>query len=109
MAVGADRSRQFRGIWKSALPFTATVDFASALDGDESASDVTVTGAALGDLVLVSGSVDIVDLQLTATVTAANTVTVVVSNSTGGTVNLASQTITGVVLSWDDEVGVAGE
>lgn len=109
MAVGREDARSFREIFKSALPFSATVDFASALDGDESASDITVTGAALGDLVLVSPSIDVADLQLTGTVTAANTVTVVVSNSTGGTVDLASMTIKGVVLQWDDEVGVAGE
>lgn len=109
MAVGRKDQRQFRDLFKSAIPFSATVDFASTLDGDEAASDITVTGAALGDLVWVSPSIDVADLQLTGTVTAANTVTVVVSNSTGGTVNLASQTIKGVVLAWDDEVGVSGE
>lgn len=98
MAVGSKNARQFRDVFGEAIPFKATVDFASVLDGDEDAADITVAGAALGDFVLVAPAVDVTDAQLTATVTAANTVTVVLSNSTGGAVDLASQTIKGVVL-----------
>jgi hypothetical protein len=71
-----------------------TVDFASIADGDEAAADITVTGAALGDPVeVVAPGIDVADLQLTATVTAADTVSVVAANNTGGAVDLGSQTI----------------
>jgi len=65
------------------------------LDGDEASQDITVTGAALGDFVSeVSSSLDILDLTMTANVTAANTVTVVLNNNTGGTVDALTPTIT---------------
>jgi len=70
-----------------------TWDPASIADGDEEAKEITVTGAALGDFVLVSFSVDVADLSLTADVTAADTVTAVLANNTGGAVDLASGTI----------------
>lgn len=109
MAVGSNQPRQFRDIFKSVIPFTATVDFASAVDGNESSSDITVAGAALGDLVLVSPSIDVIDMGLTAQVTAAGVVTAQVWNNTGGTINLGAMTVKGVVLQFDSEVGVAGE
>ena len=59
----------------------------------EDSEEVTVTGAALGDFASASFSLDITDMELTAAVTAANTVTVVLSNATNGTVDLASGTI----------------
>ena len=61
--------------------------------------DVTVTGAALGDFVLVSFSLDILDLVLTANVTATNIVTATLSNQTGAGVNLASGTLYVRILS----------
>lgn len=75
------------------LDGSATWNAASIADGDMEAKDITVTGAALGDFVLVSPSIDVTDLQLTGTVTAADTVTAVLSNSTGGAVDLASMTV----------------
>ncbi len=64
---------------------------ASIVDGDEEARDITVTGVALGDMVIaVSSSVDVADLVMDATVTAADTVTVVLANNTGGAVDLGS-------------------
>jgi len=77
----------------SGMTASATWDPASILDGDEVAVDVTVPGAALGDFALASLGVDVADLQLDANVTAANTVTAVLSNSTGGAVNLGSSTL----------------
>ena len=91
--------RQFQDVFPDVITKSATIDLGSAGDGDEVASDVTVPGAALGDFVLVSCGVDVVDGQITATVTAANTVTVVLSSSTGGAVDLASTTYKIVVLS----------
>jgi hypothetical protein len=72
---------------------TATWDAASIADGDEVAVEVTVTGAELGDFVLASLSVDVADLVLSAAVTAANTVTAVLANNTGGAIDLASATL----------------
>ena len=75
--------------------FTASTTWnpASIADGDEVAQEVTVPGAALGDFAFASLGVDISDLQLSADVTAANTVTCVLSNSTGGAVDLGSSTL----------------
>jgi hypothetical protein len=70
-----------------------TWDPASIADGDEEAKEVTVTGAALGDFVIASFSLDVTDLTLTANVTAASTVTCVLANNTGGAIDLASGTI----------------
>ena len=61
--------------------------------GSMEAKDVTVTGAVLGDFAQASFSLDITDLVLDAKVTAADTVTCVLSNNTAGAVDLASGTI----------------
>jgi len=90
--------RQFQDVFEDVLTTSATIDFGSVADGNEAASDVTVTGAALGDFVLVSCAVDLADLQMSASVTAADTVSIVVSSS-GDTVDLASTTFKVVVLS----------
>ncbi len=79
------------------LAGSATVDFANVPDGNEEPADITVTGAALGDIVMVSHSLDVADLQLTADVTAANTVSVVASSS-GDAVNLGSGTVRVLVI-----------
>ena len=79
------------------LAGSATVDFGSVADGNEEASDITVTGAALGDIVMASHSLDVQDLQITADVTAANTVTVVISSS-GDTVDMGSGTVRVLVI-----------
>jgi len=78
---------------------SATWDASSIADGDEEAKEITTTGAALGDYVIASSlSIDIADLQLTADVTAANTVTAVLSNSTGSAVDLDSCTVRVIVM-----------
>jgi len=79
------------------LAGSATVDFGSIADGNEEATDITVTGAALGDIVMVSHSLDVADLQLTADVTAVDTVSVVASSS-GDTVDLGSGTVRVLVI-----------
>lgn len=75
-----------------------TWDAASIADGDMESVDVTVTGAALGDFVLVSLGVDTEDLGLVGAVTAADTVTVTLLNNTGGAVDLASTTVSVKVI-----------
>jgi len=60
---------------------------------DQTVIPVTVTGAALGDFALGSSSVSIGVLQITASVTAANTVTVLLKNTTGNIITLPSAVI----------------
>lgn len=64
----------------------------SLIDGAQESKDFTVTGAALGDFVIAGAGVDVVDILVSAVVTATNTVTVTLANETGGTVDLASST-----------------
>ncbi len=75
------------------LDGSETYDAGSIADGDEEVGEVTVTGAALGDFVLASFSLDVADLAITAAVTAANTVTYQLLNNTGGAIDLASGTV----------------
>lgn len=75
------------------LSGSATWDPGSIADGEMEATDITVTGAVLGDFVLASFSADIEDLVISAAVTAADTVTAVLANTTGGAVDLASGTV----------------
>ena len=75
------------------LKGSATWDAASIADGDEEAATVTVTGAVVGDYAIASLSIDITDLVLDAQVTAADTVTCVLANNTGGAIDLASATV----------------
>ena len=76
---------------------TATWDPGSIADGNEEAQEITVTGAALGDFVQVSFSLDITDLVLNGAVTAADTVTAILANNTGGAIDLASGTVAALV------------
>lgn len=72
---------------------SATWDPGSIADGGFEAKTVTVTGAALGDFALASFSLDVQDLYLGAEVTAGNTVTCILVNSTGGAVDLSEGTV----------------
>jgi len=75
------------------LTGSATWDPASIADGAEEAKDVTVTGVNLGDWAVAAMGLDISDLTLDAQVTAVDTVTCVLSNNTGGAVDLTSATV----------------
>jgi predicted RNA methylase len=73
---------------------SAVVDVANLVDGAGATGSITVTGAALGDIVLgVSADEDLVDMVVTAYVQAANTVEFRVQNESGSTVNLATTTV----------------
>uniref|UniRef100_A0A6H1ZRU7 Putative structural protein n=1 Tax=viral metagenome TaxID=1070528 RepID=A0A6H1ZRU7_9ZZZZ len=74
------------------LHASSTWDAGSINDGDETAQDVTVDNAALGDIVACSLEVDVADLALTAQVTVANNVALQLNNNTGGAIDLASTT-----------------
>lgn len=86
-----------RDLWdailKDDISASDTWDAGSIADGDEEAKEVTVTGAEIGDYAVASLSIDISDLVLDAQVTAADTVTCILANNTGGAVDLASATV----------------
>lgn len=74
------------------LNHSEVVDPASIGAGAELSTDLTVTGAALGDFVLFSAGVDLTDLNVSAFVSAADTVTINLGNATAGAIDLASST-----------------
>ena len=79
-----------------------TWDAGAIADGNHETQDVTVPGASLGDFVMSSFSLDVADLMLTSAVTAANTVTAVLANNTGGSINLDSGTLRVRVVPFAD-------
>jgi hypothetical protein len=85
---------QFRGIFSDTWAVSCTLDSASVADQAAGTDTVTVTGVALGDVVIaMSAGVDEAGLVRRAYVSAANTVTISTTNTTGGSVNLASTTV----------------
>ena len=68
--------RQFQDLFQ-VIPFTFTFDEDSIGSGAASAGDVTVTGALLGDFVLVANSIDLVDVFVSGFVQSADTVTII--------------------------------
>lgn len=80
-------------LFSGVINATFTFDPASLIDAAGATSTgVTVTGAALGDFVLVAAPYDLQDITVTAYVSAANTVEVRVQNEGAATVDLASGT-----------------
>lgn len=79
------------------LAGSTTHDFGNLVDGAGESKDVTVTGAALGDYAVASLGVSAQGMIVSASVTAANTVTVRVQNETGGAIDLASTTVRALV------------
>lgn len=75
------------------LKGSATFDYADGADGVGESTDVTVTGAALGDFVIISHGVDLQGITATGYVSAADTVTVRFQNESAGTRTLASATL----------------
>lgn len=72
--------------------YTAEVDWnvGSISDKQEKEQAVTVTGAALGDFAEVSSSLNAIDLEISAQVTASNEVTVSISNLTTGSLDIGT-------------------
>jgi hypothetical protein len=85
------------GIVPTVLKKSVTWDADSIDDGNEEAKDITVTGAALGDAVIVVPGIDVENLGISGTVTDEDTVTVILSNNTGAAIDLGSMTITAYV------------
>lgn len=89
---------QFRGIFSDTWAITATLDSAEIADQATGTDTVAVPGVVLGDMVIgLSTGVSEGGLVRRAYVSAANTVTIASTNTTGGAVNLASTTIKLVV------------
>lgn len=81
------------------LTGSATYDAANLVDGAGATTNVTVTGAVVGDYVVgVSFGVDLQGISATAYVSAADTVSVRLQNESGGAIDLASTTVRAVVM-----------
>lgn len=94
----------FRGLFSEARPFTATLTDTTQAADTAATCDVTVLGAALGDLVLVASSADLTDGILAAQVSAADTVTITCWNPEGTdaiTPFAGGVNVNGVVLKLD--------
>jgi hypothetical protein len=82
------------------LTNTATWDPPSVAAGAQTTTTITVTGAALGDIVGVGFDKDLQAMQLTGHVSSADTVTVVLRNGTAGAIDLASGTLRATVTKY---------
>ena len=92
--VSSRDNDSFRGLFSDTWTVTCTLDSASVADQAAGTDTVTISGVALGDMVIgMSAGVDEAGLVRRAYVSAANTVTIATTNTTGGAVNLASCTI----------------
>lgn len=100
MATVASNRKQFSAVFSEVITYSGALNLGDAATGSGTfaSADVTVTGAALGDFVLVSLGVDTVDAAVVGAVTAANVVTVTLLNNTAGAVNLDSTTARIAVL-----------
>lgn len=82
--------------WRGLTPCLvgqATWDPGNLVNGTQATTTVAVTGAVVGDPVSVGFSNSLQAMQLTAYVSAADTVTAVLQNNTGGALDLASGTL----------------
>jgi len=71
--------RQFQDLF-TCLPFTFSFEEDSIANLSTSTKDITVTGAALGDFVLIGPTIDLVSVNLWGYVQAADTVTIWAQN-----------------------------
>jgi hypothetical protein len=76
----------------SCIEEAATIDPSSLADGAGETKTMTVTGAALGDFVMVAAPYDLQGISVTGYVSVANTVSIRLQNESGGVVDLASGT-----------------
>lgn len=91
MAQSIRRPKQFAGFC-NVIYARKTVSNADLAAGADRHTNVTVVGAALGDLVLFAAGVDVIDMMVSAQVTADDVVTVSIVNETGDNQALASST-----------------
>ena len=82
LSVGTEGARQFQGLF-DVIPFVVSLlDTTQAAD-TAATTDVAVTGAALGDFVLIAPKVDLTDGMIVGQVSAADVVTLTVWNPEG--------------------------
>lgn len=88
-------SQKIQGDYSAATTLTGSAASATYTVAANAQTPVTVivTGAALGDFALGSSSVSTTTLQVTASVTGANTVTVILKNTTAAPITLTSAVI----------------
>lgn len=104
--TGGQGARQFQGLF-DCIPFSVALTDATLPAQTSSQVDLTVTGAALGDFVILAAEVDLAGGVLSGAVTAANTVTVTLFNTEGTdaiTVLSAGPTVNGLILKARDNV-----
>ena len=89
---------QFRGVFNDTFAVTCTLNTASIADQATGTDTVAVPGVILGDMVLMSTGVDEAGLVRRAYVSAAGTVTIASTNTTGAAVDLASTTVRLVIV-----------
>jgi len=100
VVVGVQGPKQFQGLF-DIIPFTVSLAEASLVASAAGTKDITVTGAALGDFVLISSGQDNVSVLVSAFVASANTVTIVCQNlevSDANTSLSVAATANGIVL-----------
>ena len=97
--LALDGPRQFQDLF-TCIPFTFTFDENSLATTLTSVGDVTVTGAALGDFVLIAARTDLVDVFMSAWVQSANTITVMCQNHAAATNTgrAGNETYNGLIL-----------
>ena len=89
---------QFRGVFNDTFAVTCTLNTASIADQATGTDTVAVPGVILGDMVLMSTGVDEAGLVRRAYVSAAGTVTIASTNTTGAAVDIASTTVRLVIV-----------
>jgi hypothetical protein len=96
----SDQANAWVDVGFSASPLTgsATYDAPSIAAGASTTTTVTVTGAELGDDASARLAISAGGLSMTQYVSAADTVTVVLANLSGGAIDLASTTLTAEVI-----------
>lgn len=92
--VSGRDNESFRGLFSDTWAVTCTLNSASVADQAAGTDTVTVPGVVLGDMVIgMSAGVSEAGLVRRAYVSAADTVTIATTNTTGGAVDIAQTTI----------------
>lgn len=84
---------QFEGAFDNFYWGNKTVDLASIANGAQTTTTITIAGLAVGDVPLaVWSNATMALLQMEAYANAANTATIIFANTSGGAIDLPSQT-----------------
>ena len=104
--VSGRDNESFRGLFSDTWTVTCTLNSASVADQAAGTDTVTVPGVALGDMVIgMSAGVSEAGLVRRAYVSAADTVTIATTNTTGGAVDIASTTVKLVIARTVSRLG----